>query len=256
MVNIERIEETSRRVRVLFNKKFIADTKSAKFVWEHPYYPIYYLPSSDVQTKYIEKVSATEDGEGHICRLAVGNRSTEKVIWYEKGQLAGLIRLQFSEMGNPTVFLHLFVNKLINVDAWFEEDTEIYQHPKDPYKRVDIIPSTRHVVVKINDTVIAESSSPIFLYETMLPVRYYLPKTSLNFELIEPSNTVTHCPYKGDANYYSVVIDGKEYKDYIWWYKYPAPESTAIAGRVSFYNEKVDTYIDGVKEENPKSKFS
>jgi uncharacterized protein (DUF427 family) len=136
-------------------------------------------------------------------------------------------------------------------DSWFEEDTEIFVHPKDPYKRVDIIPSTRHIVVKVKDTVIADSSAAYVLIETGLPTRYYLPKTSCNFELLEPTNSVTSCPYKGDANYYSIVLDGEEYKDYVWWYRYPTPESSLIAGRVCFYNEKVDIYIDGVKEEKP-----
>jgi len=140
----------------------------------------------------------------------------------------------------------------LTLDSWFEEDTEIYIHPKDPYKRVDIIPSTRHIVVKLNDTVIAESSAPLLLYETSLPIRYYLPKTSVNFELLEPSKSVTFCPYKGQAYYYSIVLDGKEYKDFVWWYQYPTSESIAIAGRVCFYNEKVDIYIDGIKEEMTK----
>jgi uncharacterized protein (DUF427 family) len=110
-------------------------------------------------------------------------------------------------------------------------------------------------VVKIGDVVVAESSAPFLLYETGFPVRYYLPKTSVKFELIEPTKTVTSCPYKGDANYYSIIIDGKEYKDHIWWYRYPTPESIAIAGRLCFYNEKVDIYIDGVKEGRPKTRF-
>jgi uncharacterized protein (DUF427 family) len=96
---IEKIESTPRRVRVLFNKQVIADTKDAKFVWEHQYYPIYYIPSTDIQTKYLEKVKKTDDGDGHVCKLAVGDRGTDKVLWYEKGQLSGLVRFQFSEMG-------------------------------------------------------------------------------------------------------------------------------------------------------------
>jgi uncharacterized protein (DUF427 family) len=95
------VEGTSRRVRVLFNKKFVADTKEAKFVWEHPYYPVYYLPEKDVQTKYIKKLDKSENGEGHICRLTVGNRSAEKVLWVESGELSGLIKFQFNEMGIP-----------------------------------------------------------------------------------------------------------------------------------------------------------
>lgn len=96
---IKHIEDSPRRVRVLFNKKFIADTKAAKLVWEHPYYPNYFLPASDIQTKYIEKIQENEGGDGHVCRLTVGNRMVDKVIWFDKGELNGLIRFQFSDMG-------------------------------------------------------------------------------------------------------------------------------------------------------------
>ena len=89
------------------------------------------------------------------------------------------------------------------------------------------------------------------LYETGLPVRYYLPKTSFNWELLESSQSVTSCPYKGDANYYTVVIDGKEYKDLVWWYRFPTLETSGIAGKLCFYNEKVDIYVDGVLQERP-----
>jgi uncharacterized protein (DUF427 family) len=125
---------------------------------------------------------------------------------------------------------------------------EVYVHPKDPYKRIDIIPSTKHIVVKLNGVVVAESSCPLLLFETGLRTRYYLPKTSANFELLEPSDSLTSCPYKGQANYYNIVIDGKEYKDHVWWYQYPTPESIAIAGKICFYNEKVDIYVDGELE--------
>ena len=94
-----RIEDAHRRVRVLFNKKYVADTKGAKFVWEHPYYPIYYLPAKDVQTKYIEKIGTTEDGEGDTCKLKVGDRTASKVTWFQKGEFSGLIKFTFSEMG-------------------------------------------------------------------------------------------------------------------------------------------------------------
>jgi uncharacterized protein (DUF427 family) len=96
------VEGTSRRVRVLFNKKIVADTKEAKFVWEHAFYPVYYLPEKDVQTKYIKKLDKSGDGEGHVCRLTVGDRSAEKVLWVQSGKLAGLIKFQFNEMGMPS----------------------------------------------------------------------------------------------------------------------------------------------------------
>lgn len=71
----------------------------------------------------------------------------------------------------------------------------------------------------------------------------------VQWKYFSDSDTVTHCPYKGESNYYSATINGKEYKDILWWYKYPTPESTLITGHVCFYNEKVDVYVDGVKED-------
>jgi uncharacterized protein (DUF427 family) len=108
----KRIESSLRRVRVLYNKKFIADTTSAKLVWERPYYPNYFLPSSDVQTKYLEKIQKTEDGDGYICTLKVGDRSTDKVLWFEEGELKGLIRFEFSEMG-------IYLNSITGLSSRF-----------------------------------------------------------------------------------------------------------------------------------------
>jgi uncharacterized protein (DUF427 family) len=105
----KRIEATPRRVRVLFNKKIVADTAEAKYVWEHPYYPVYYLPAKDVQTKYIEKLEKSDDGDGHVCRLRVGNRYAKDVLWYENGELSGLIKFQFKEMGKLIPFNHVFL---------------------------------------------------------------------------------------------------------------------------------------------------
>jgi uncharacterized protein (DUF427 family) len=106
-----KIEGSPRRVRVLFNKKWIIDTTSSKLVWEHPYFPTYYFPSTDVQTKYIEKVQQTEDGNGHICKLVVGDRSTGSVLWFEKGVLDGLLRFEFKEMG--TLPLGVFLMRFL-----------------------------------------------------------------------------------------------------------------------------------------------
>jgi uncharacterized protein (DUF427 family) len=134
------------------------------------------------------------------------------------------------------------------VDSWFEEDTEIYIHPKDPNTRVDVLPSQKRIVVKVDDVIIAESGTPVILYETGLRPRYYLPKTSANWEYLESSDITTGCPYKGVANHYNIVINGKVYEDHAWWHRYPTLESAAIVGKICFYNEKVDIYIDGVQE--------
>ncbi|KAI9818740.1 MAG: hypothetical protein M1826_001328 [Phylliscum demangeonii] len=223
-------EVTPRRVRTLFNHVFVADTTSANQVWEHPYYPQYYLPTKAIKDDVLEKGKSVDAaGSAFLMTLRVGSRATDRVLMFEKGPLAGLVRLEFGAM-----------------DSWFEEDQEIYVHPKDPYKRIDILPSTRTITVKVDGHLLAESSAALFLQETMLPMRYYLPKTSLNWDLITPSATTSRCPYKGEANYYHATVDGKEYKDLFWWYRYPTPESVAIAGKVAPYNEKVEIFIDGV----------
>ncbi len=85
------------------------------------------------------------------------------------------------------------------MEAWFEEDEEVYTHPRDPYTRVDILASSRLVRVKVDGMTVADSTAPRLLFETGLPVRYYLPRTHVRMDMLERSETVTHCPYKGRA---------------------------------------------------------
>jgi uncharacterized protein (DUF427 family) len=103
---------------------------------------------------------------------------------------------------------------------------------------------------------VANSDQPRILYETGLPPRYYLPLAHVRSEMLVPSSTVSHCPYKGTATYWSVEINGRRYDDFVWTYRSPLPESAKIAGLVCFYNEKVDLYIDGEVAERPHTHFS
>ena len=142
------------------------------------------------------------------------------------------------------------------MDSWFEEDEEVFVHARDPHKRIDALRSSRHVVVEIDGVPVADSSRPVLLFETGLPTRYYLPKTDVRMDLLTASDSLTRCPYKGVAEYYSVNLGGKTYDDIVWWYRNPAHESAAIAALVAFYNEKVDHIVDGVREERPVTTFS
>lgn len=121
----------------------------------------------------------------------------------------------------------------------------MYVHPKDPYKRIEILQSLRPIEVRVHGKTVAKSPSSMHLFETGLPTRYYLPAASVDQTVLRKSNLVTHCPYKGDAEYYNVVVDGKEAKDVIWYYRLPTQESAAVAGLLCFYNEKVDIILDG-----------
>jgi uncharacterized protein (DUF427 family) len=142
------------------------------------------------------------------------------------------------------------------MDSWFEEDEEIYTHPRDPYTRVDILASSRHVRVEIDGVTVAETNNARLLFETGLPTRYYVPKTAVRQDLLAPSATRSHCPYKGTASYYSATIDGVTHDDIAWYYDTPLPESQKVAGLVAFYDEKVDTFVDGVRQPRPKTKFA
>jgi uncharacterized protein (DUF427 family) len=213
-----RVEPGAKRVRAYLGGEAVADTTQPTLVWEVPYYPAYYFPAADVRTDQL-RPEHYEEGAGE--------------------KLRGLIRLEWDAM-----------------DAWFEEDEEVFTHPRDPYTRVDILRSSRHVRVEVDGETIAESTSPTLLFETGLPVRYYLPKTHVRMDLLTPTDSVTHCPYKGQAEWWSVRGGEGVRDDLAWSYRTPLPESQKIAGLVSFYNEKVDLYVDGVLQERPKTKFS
>jgi len=227
-----KLQSTPRRVRILFDGQYVVDTTSAKHVWEHKYYPQFYVPLTSVLEGVLKKGDSVENDSAFLATLKGKEKSSDRVIVFEKGPLEGLVRFEFSAM-----------------DAWFEEDEQIWVHPKDPYTRVDILPSSREIRVEVDGVTIAETSNALFLFETNLRTRFYMPKTSVNWKYLTESKTVTSCPYKGDAWYYNVTVNGKEHKDAIWWYKHPIAESARIAGYVCFYNEKVDIFIDGVKEE-------
>jgi uncharacterized protein (DUF427 family) len=140
------------------------------------------------------------------------------------------------------------------MDAWFEEDEQVFTHPRDPYTRVDILPSSRHVRIEVGGVTIAESSRPTLVFETGLPTRYYLPKTHVRMDLLTPTETVSHCPYKGDAEYWSLDLGGETYPDLAWSYRTPLPESQKLIGLVAFYDEKVDLHVDGVLQSRPGSR--
>jgi len=131
------------------------------------------------------------------------------------------------------------------MDGWFEEDEEVFTHPRDPHTRVDVLASSRHVRVELGGVVIAESSGARLLFETGLPVRYYLPKTHVRMDLLEATATETHCPYKGQAEYWSVRVGDDLYQDIAWSYRAPFAEAQKVAGLVSFYGDDVEIFVDG-----------
>jgi uncharacterized protein (DUF427 family) len=242
-----RTERSAKRVRVYLGGEVVADTTQPVLVWEVPYYPAYYFPLADVRTELLEADagSAHSPSRGDATTYTVragGKEAPGAALRYQDSpieELRELIRFDWDAM-----------------DAWFEEDEEVFTHPRNPYTRVDILPSSRHVRVEVDGETIAESTSPRLLFETGLPVRYYLPKTHVRMHLLTATDTESHCPYKGQAQWWSVRAGGKLHDDLAWSYRTPLPESVKVAGLVAFYNEKVDIYVDGVLQERPRTKFS
>lgn len=140
--------------------------------------------------------------------------------------------------------------------TWLEEALEVNVHARDTDKRVDVLPSERHVKVEIDGVVVAESRRPHALFETTLPTRWYLPMEHVRQDLLVPSDTVTRCPYKGKATYWSVQIGDRLHRDVAWTYLDPVVECPRIKGLLAFFNEKVDLIVDGERQGRPRTPWS
>ena len=142
------------------------------------------------------------------------------------------------------------------LDSWLEEDEQVFVHPRNPYVRVDALRSTRAVRVELAGAVLARSSSPVLVFETGLPTRYYINRTEVDFSHLVPTTTVTECPYKGrTTGYWSVRAGGELHPDLAWTYDFPTRQLQPIAGPIAFYKEKVDIFVDDRQLERPKTHF-
>lgn len=240
-----RIEPSTKQVRAMLGGEIIASTTKPLLVWEVPYYPTYYFPEADVRTDILVETGETRKSpsRGEATQYAVKVNGSEGAAYAFKEP-------KIDEIGGH----YAFVWK--TMDHWFEEDEEVFFHARDPNTRIDILPSSRRVRVEVGGETVADTTHASFLYETGLPARYYMPKTDVRMDLLTPTETVTHCPYKGSARYWSVTVGGEVHDDIVWGYDAPLPESQKITGMVAFYNEKVDVYVDETLEEQPKTKFS
>jgi len=241
-----RVEQGAKRVRVYLAGRLVADTSRPFLVWEIPYYPSYYLPLEDVLAELVptgKTEHSPSRGEAEIFDVRVEG-ATAKIAASRYPDsplesLRGLVRFNWAEM-----------------DEWLEEDEPVYTHPRDPYTRVDILASSRHVRIEIDGVTVADSVRPHILFETHLPPRYYLPLSDVRTELLIPSGTSSHCPYKGTAGYWSVDAGHGVHPDLVWIYRSPLAESQKIAGLACFYNEKADIYLDGELQDRPRTHFS
>ncbi|MFG2054369.1 DUF427 domain-containing protein [Micromonospora sp. NPDC048930] len=247
IATVDRVEPVPRRIRAYLAGEPVLDTTRAHYVWEWPFYPQYYVPVADVRRDLLVDEGRAEQsrrGTAHVHGLRVGDTARDSCArWYADDALPGLadtVRFEWAAL-----------------DAWFEEDEEVFVHPRNPYARVDALRSTRRVRVELDGTVLAESSSPVLVFETGLPTRYYLNRTDVDFAHLVPSQTRTACPYKGRTSaWWSVRAGDAVHPDLAWSYDFPTAALLPIAGLVAFYNEKVDLIVDGERLPRPKTHFS
>jgi uncharacterized protein (DUF427 family) len=237
-------------VRVFFGGEYIADSRKVILVRHRQRTPIYYFPREDVRTEFLKESTYSREleglGQASYWTVEIGEHVAQHAAWSisepepEAGDLEGYIAFKWGQM-----------------DAWFEEDEQVYVHARDPYTRVDVAQSSRHVRVVVGGKTVAETDRPVLLFETGLPTRYYIPKVDVRMDMLKPSKQHTECPYKGVASYYSVEAGEEVYENIAWYYPFPYPEVGKIQNLIAFYNEKVDAlYVDGEEQIKPVSPWS
>jgi uncharacterized protein (DUF427 family) len=243
------LEPTPKRVRVEVGGEVIADSRRAMLLHESGHQPIYYFPPDDVRGEVLQpsdrRTRCPKKGEASYYTITAGGETVEAGAWYYPDPLPAapflkdLIAFYFDRMGR-----------------WLEEDEEIGVHPRDPYHRVDVLATHRHIRVSLEGQVLAETTRAIALFESNLPPRWYIPREDVRAEL-RPSETETRCPYKGTASYLSVELEsGEVAEDLIWFYEHPLSEVGRIQGLLCFFNEKIDLELDGEAAERPESPWS
>lgn len=240
-----RTEPAPRRVRGFLGHDLLFDTTAARYVWEVPYYPQYYVPLADVRAEFLrddDHPQRVQFGPSRVFSLTGPSLTVPgaaRVFDDGGGDVAGLVRFDWDALN------------------WFEEDEPIYGHPRNPYVRVDALRSHRHITVALDGVALADTRSPVLLFETGLPTRYYIDRTDVAFDHLEPSDTQTLCPYKGvTSGYWSVRVGDAVTSDLVWTYESPLPAVAPIANMVAFYNEKVDITVDGKPLTRPSTHFS
>jgi uncharacterized protein (DUF427 family) len=263
-----RHEPTAKRIRAVLGGSPVVDTTQALLVWEpRRIVPSYAVPGDDVTAELVPADSTAADAadtigvripelsgrpvldpsvpfavhsaEGRSADLRAGGQSRPAAGFYPADpDLAGYVVLDFGAF-----------------DAWYEEDELNVAHPRDPFHRIDVLPSSRHVRVELDGHLLAESSRPTLLFETMLPTRYYLPPGDMRAELT-PSGTRTFCAYKGQASYWSAAAGDRTVPDIAWTYQQPRHDAAQVRGLIAFFNERLDVIVDGERLERPITPWS
>jgi uncharacterized protein (DUF427 family) len=237
-------EDNPPRIRAIFARETVVDSRRVKLLHESGRLPVYYFPLEDVRQDLLERSDKTESspakGDAQFWSLRVGERVAPDAVWgWSDPLLVGYVALDWHA-----------------IDEWFAEDDQLFGHPRDPYSRIDVHKSTRRVRVSYDGVVLAESQRPSILFETALPPRYYLPREDVRTELLVPSPTKTRCAYKGSASHWSAQIGERLVEDLVWSYPEPMLEAEPVRDLLCFYQERVDLELDGALQTRPRTQWS
>jgi uncharacterized protein (DUF427 family) len=253
-------EPSDKRVRVEHGGHIVADTDRAVLVWEpRRIVPSYAIPTEDVRAE-LEPADPVP-GLPDPAALAMLHPGIPFAVHTTEGRSltvstpAGRAPASAFRPDDPALSGYVILD-FFSFDAWFEEDERIVGHPRDPFKRIDVRRSSRHVRIELDGRVLAESSRPILLFETGLPVRFYLPREDVRTELLRPTSTRTWCAYKGEASYWSLDVGEHTLEDLVWTYEQPLGDAADVVGRLAFFDERVDVVLDGVPREQPDTEFT
>jgi len=239
----------SKWVRIRLGNEYVASSRRVMLKREFPM--VYFFPQGDVNMELLEQGSQDSQpdkwGKSTSWHIKTKSKKAERAAWSYKnpGEKA------------PEKIEKYMAFQWDAMDMWLEEDEEVRVHPRDPYHRLDVCKSSRHVQILINGKTVADTHCPVLLFETGLPVRFYIPKTDVQLDLLQPTHYQTQCPYKGTAFYYSIINGGDNLKNVIWTYPFPNTEVFKIKDLVAFFTEKLEeVFIDGKKLPKVKSKWA
>jgi len=263
-----RYEPTTKRVRATLGGATVVDSTRAVLVWEpRRIVPSYAVPAADIHGELVPSTAPTTDGEladGSLLPDVFARPVLDPSVPFSAHTTAGeAVDVHANGENSPGAGLRLTDPDLAGYvvldfpafDGWSEEDEPIVGHPRDPFHRIDVLASSRHLRLELDGHVLAESSRPMLLFETMLPVRYYLPRGDVRAKLVR-SDTHTYCAYKGKASYWSANVGGRLVPDLAWTYREPLTDASRDAGLVAFFNERVDVVLDGQRSERPVTPWS
>jgi uncharacterized protein (DUF427 family) len=238
-----------QRIRGMVDGATVVDSVDAKLLHATGHLPVYYFPDGDVRAELLvdsdTRTTCPYKGEAHYHSLRVGDRMIDDAVWYYPAPVENAPFLA----GHKAFYWD-------RIDEWYAEDEQLFGHPRDPYARIDVYPTSRRVRISLDGQVVAESERAKALFESNLPPRWYLPRDDVRLELLEPSDKQTRCAYKGLASYWHVRVGDTVHDDIAWAYPEPQHDAEPVRDLIAFFDERVDVEIDGRPQERPVTQWS